>query len=99
VDDDVAVLLLLQFRDLVDHVAGDHGRVGPLRVAQRRRHDVLLHGVELVGELPVALGPGRGEALVGAPAEQQRGGAHRLVQLELVALVTTVDLEGPPPYL
>src|SRR6266508_3973781 len=99
VHDDVAVLLLLQLRDLIDQVAGEHSRVGPLRVTQRRRHDVLRHGVELIGELPVALGPSRREALVGPPAEQQRGGAHRLVQLELVALLTTVDLEGPPTVL
>jgi hypothetical protein len=54
------------------------------------------HGVERVSEAPVALGPSRREALEGPPAEQQRGGAHRLVQLELVALVTTVDREDPP---
>jgi hypothetical protein len=97
--DDVAVALLRQLRDLVDQVAGEDGRVGPGRVAQGRGHHVLRHGVERVGELPLALGPGGREALVGPPAEQQRGRAPRLVQLELVALVTTIDLERPPPVL
>jgi hypothetical protein len=31
-------------------------------------------------------GPGAGEAVVGAPADQQRVGPHRLLELELVAV-------------
>ena len=50
--------------------------------------------LNLSGELAVPLRPGVGEALVGHAPEQQRLGAHRLVELELVALVAPADLEA-----
>src|SRR3712207_8347678 len=43
----------------------------------------------------LALGPRAREALVGPPAEQQAVGPHRLVELELVAVVAALVLEGP----
>ena len=76
---------------------GDDGRVRPLRVLQRRGHDVLRHRVEAVGELALAARPRVREALVGPPPEQQRRRSERLLGLELVALVATVELERPRP--
>jgi hypothetical protein len=99
VDDDVPVHLVTQLLDAVRHVALEHRRVRPLRVLQRRGHDVLRHLVELVGELALARRPGFGEALVGLPAEQQRGGVHRLVELELVAVLAALELERPTAVL
>ena len=40
--------------DRLADVPVDDGRVGPIRVLQRRRHDVFRHVVELVRELAVA---------------------------------------------
>jgi len=40
-------------------------------------------------------GPGRGKALVGHPAEQQRLGVQGFVELELVAFFSATDVEGP----
>ena len=97
-DDDVAVLLRLQLLDRLDSVTFQHRRVGPLRVVQGRGDDVLRHGVELVRELALARRPGLGESLVRLAAEQQRGGVHRLVELELVAFAA-VDLERPAAVL
>jgi len=95
VDDDVPVHVLLQLRDVLGEIAAEHGRVVPLGVRQRRRDDVLGHAVELVGELTIPRRPGLGEALIGHPAQQQRLGLQGLVELELVSLVATIDLETP----
>jgi len=43
--------------------------------------------------------PGRGEPLVRHPPEQHGLGLERLVQLELVAFVTAVELERPTAVL
>jgi hypothetical protein len=99
VDDDVTTLLLLQLRDLLREVAFQHCRVVPLRLLQGRGDHVLGHGVELVGELALSGGPGLGKALVRDAAQQQRLGRERFVELELVALVSAVDLEGPTSVL
>src|SRR5207249_1442009 len=55
--------------------------------------------VELVGELAFTRWPGCREALVGHPAEQLHLGLHHLVELELVAVVAAVVLEGPATVL
>src|SRR4029077_19264234 len=64
------------------------------------RVDVLGHRVHLLREaahLRVAFAPrpGFGESFVGDPAEQLRLGLLELAELEQVALLATVDLEGP----
>src|ERR687889_971710 len=92
----LAVELLLQLAHLGRRVAAvEDRRVVPLRVLERRRDDELRHRVELVGELALALRPGAGEALIGASADQQGVRLSGLVQLELVAVVTPVELERP----
>jgi hypothetical protein len=50
-DHDVTRELVLEFADLGRHIPADDGRVVPLGLVQRRRHDELGHVVELVGEL------------------------------------------------
>ena len=99
VDDDVAVLLLLQLRDFLHDVALQHRRVVPLGLIQGRGDDVLGHVVELVGELAVPRRPGLGKALVGHAPQQQGLGRERFVELELVALVAAADLEAPASVL
>src|SRR4051794_8167347 len=96
----LAVELLLELTHLSRRVAAvEDRRVAPLGVLERRRDDELRHGVELVGELAFAVRPGAGEALIGAPSEQQRVGAPGLLELELVSVVTAVELERPPRVL
>ena len=68
--------------------------------SERGRVDVLRHRVHLLrrsrpSRVAFALRPGGGEAFVGDPAEQLRLGLLELAELELVALLTAVDLEGP----
>src|ERR687889_1607612 len=92
----LAVELLLQLAHLGRRVAAvEDRRVVPLRVLERPRDDELRHRVELVGELALALRPGAGEALIGSKPYQQGVGLPRLVQLELIAGVSAVELEGP----
>jgi hypothetical protein len=92
----LAVELRLELADGSRGVAAvEDSRVVPLRVVERRGDDELRHRVELVGELPLALRPGTGEALIGAPSDQQGVGLLRLLQLELVAIVTALELEAP----
>ena len=43
--------------------------------------------------------PGAGEALIGAPADQEGVGLPRLLRLELVPVVTAIELEAPPRVL
>jgi hypothetical protein len=62
---------------------------------QGARHHVLAHAVELVGELAAPRRPRRREALVRRPAQEQGVGGHHLVELELVALGSPVELERP----
>ena len=97
VDEDVAIGLPLQLGHLARDVVADHGRVAPLGVFQRRRDDVLGHRVHLVGE-PDLVGPrrpGRGEPLVRLASEQKRVGGEDFVELELVSLGSSLELEGP----
>ena len=84
-DEDRGSLAGLQLADPVDVlVACDQVRVLPLeRLRQGRGDDVLRHRVDLLGELPLALRPGAGEAFVGHPAEQVRLRLERLVEFEL----------------
>src|SRR5919112_391447 len=92
----LAVELLLQLAHLDRRVAAvEDRRVVPLRVLERRRDDELRHRVELVGELALALRPGAGEALIGSQPYQQGVGLPRLVQLELIPVVSAVELERP----
>src|ERR687896_751935 len=94
------VELVLELAHLGGRVAAiEDRRVVPLRILQRRRDDELRHRVELVGELALTLRPGAGEALVGAPADQEGVGLPCLVQLELVSVVTAIELEAPPRVL
>src|SRR6266566_7623139 len=83
VDDDVPVQLLLQFRDLVHHVALQDRRVVPLGLFEGRGHDVLGQAVQSVCPLTAPGWPPRGEPLVAPPTQQQGLGAQRLVELEL----------------
>jgi hypothetical protein len=99
VDDDVPVLLLLDLRDLACELPVEHRRVVPLRVLERGRNDVLRHRVELVGELAIPGRPGCREAFVGPPTQKERLRGHRLVELELVAFLAPLDLEGPAAVL
>ncbi len=94
-DDDVAVVLLLQLRDLGAEVAFQDGRVLPFGRRKSRRNDIFRHGVELVRELAVARWPRCGEPLVGLAPEEERVGRKSLVELELVAFVSTGDFEAP----
>jgi len=48
VDDDVPVHFLLQLRDFIDHVAGQHRHVGPLWTLGGRGHEVLGQAVQAV---------------------------------------------------
>src|SRR5215211_1951118 len=92
----LAVELLLQLAYLGRRVAAvEDRRVVPLGVLERRRDDELRHRVELVGELALALGPGAGEALIGSQPYQQGICLPRLVQLELIPVLSAVELEGP----
>ncbi len=85
----------LQLGDLRRDVARDHRRVPPLGIGEGCRDDDLRVVVEPVGELTLARRPCCGEPLVGDPAEEVHLGLHQLVQLELVAVVAAVVLEGP----
>jgi hypothetical protein len=89
------VLPLAQRADPFDDVVGDDRRVVPVGVLQRRRHDVLGHRVERVGEeVARARGPGGGEALVGDPPEQHRVGLLQHLAVELAGLVAE-ERAGP----
>src|SRR5215216_510805 len=83
---------LLHFRE---HVSLHHRRVVPLGVLERRGHHVLGHRVELVGERALALRPRVREALVRNAPDQQRIGLACLVELELVAILSAVEVEAP----
>src|SRR6266540_669406 len=98
---DVAAVPLLEPGDLVDDVVPDHGRVVPLGLVQRGRHDVLGHAVHLLAELAgVGHGrPGGGEPLVGHASQEEGVGRQRLVELELGAIVPLLELEGPASVL
>src|ERR671921_65488 len=92
----LAVELLLQLAHLGRRVAAvEDRRVVPLWVLERCRDDELRHRVELVGELALALRPSAGETLIGSQPNQQGVGLSRLVQLELIPVVSAVELEGP----
>src|SRR5918998_6806172 len=96
VDHNVPSKALPQPRDLLHHVALEHRRVVPIEgLLEGRGDDVLGHGVELVGDLALHRGPGRGEALVGHTSQQQRLGVQGLVELELLELLPAFGLEGP----
>src|ERR671911_349520 len=64
-------------------------------VCKGRGDDVLGHGVKLIRELALHRRPCRGEAIVGHTSQQQRLGVQGLVELEPVALLSAIDLEGP----
>ncbi len=96
VDEDVALVPVAQPSQIVE---ADHRRVVPLGILERRGDEVLRHGVELVGEIALARGPGRGEALVGDAAEQERVARHHLVELELVPVRPALELERPTAVL
>jgi hypothetical protein len=99
VDEDLAVDLPLQLRDLADHVAPDDGRVGPFRILQGGGHDELGHAVQLVCPLAASGKPTRGEPLVAAPPEQQGLGPQRLFGLDLGPAfeILSAELAEPAP--
>src|SRR5215510_10686456 len=99
VDHDVAARRSSQPGDLLDHVASEHRRVVPLGPVERGGDDVLGHAVELVRELALPRWPGRGKSLVGHTSQQKRLGVEGLIQLELVAGLATIELEGPTAVL
>src|ERR671924_585076 len=94
--DEVTFVPVPQLRDLVADVAPYDRRVLPFGCFEGRRHDVLRHGVELLGEGTFPRWPGSGKALVRPTPEQECLGCERLVQLELVALVAAANRERPP---
>src|SRR5215212_1066028 len=96
VNDDVPVELVLELPDRVGEAAVEDGRVLPLGVLERARHHVLRHRVELLSEplLVGPLGPGRGEALVSDPPEQQCIAVMELLEFVLV-LALVRELERP----
>src|SRR5437899_2569476 len=70
---DVFTGRLLESGNGSDHIAIDHLGVVPLRMLQRRGHDVLWHAVDVVGHwIARARRPYRREDVIRAPAHQQR---------------------------
>src|SRR6266496_967737 len=98
-DDDFPVELLLQLRDLLNHVALEYRRVVPDGMFESRGHDVLGQVVQPVRQLATAGWPPRGEPLVAAPAQQQGLGAEGLVERELVELWEILDQADPAAVL
>jgi hypothetical protein len=96
-DEDVTRELLLQLADFLSEIALEHRRAVPLGVLEGRRDDELGHLVHLLPELARAVHcrPGLGKALIRHTPEKLRVARHQLVELELVALVTAVELERP----
>jgi hypothetical protein len=92
---------VLELGDLLDDVAPDDRRVGPVGLLERGRDHVLRHAVQLVGEAGLVgpRRPGVREALIGATPQQQGVGLLELLQLEPVALGAAVALEGPAAVL
>jgi hypothetical protein len=72
VDDDLAVQLPLQLRDIINEIALKYRRFAPLGMLEGRGDDVLGQAVELVGELATPGWPARCELLVGDAAQKQR---------------------------
>src|SRR5215469_2038748 len=66
--DDVPGYLLLQLRDLAQHVASQHRRVVPAGMLEGRGHDVLGDAVEPVCQLTTARWPPRSEPVIAPPA-------------------------------
>ena len=65
---------------------------GPRGSRTRRTWAFVLN---LSANSPLAIGPGAGEALVGDAPDQEHVALHRLVELELVAVVSAIELEAP----
>ena len=97
VDDDVAVHLLLQPGDLLDHIALQDRHVGPRGIVEGRGHDVLGHAVQPVRPLASPGGPACREPLLGAPAEQQGRGAERFGVRDLGELVDVLAARTGEP--
>jgi len=91
-DDDVPVYVLLQRRDLVQHVALEDCRVVPGGMGEGRGHDVLGQPVR---QLAAARWPPRGGPLVAAPAQQEGPGGQRLVEREPGELRAISGRAGP----
>src|SRR5262245_11244688 len=98
-NEDRALSLFFELLQPADDVAGDDTRVLPLRIRQGVRDDDLRVAVQLVRERPFAGRPRFGETLVGDAPEELHIRVHELVELELVAFVSPVVLEGPGPVL
>ena len=80
-DHDVATVLLLEDTHPLDRVAGEDGRVLPLRIGQSGRDDVLSHPVQVLrdtGRVVGLLGPEAAEILERLPAEDNRVGVRVL---------------------
>src|SRR5207249_3254380 len=94
-DDDFAVLLMLQSRNLVHHVALYHRRILPVGILEGRGHDVLGQAVDPVRQLATPGWPSGGEPFVAPPTQQQGLGAQRLVECELVDPLAVLDQTDP----
>src|SRR5215211_2783248 len=94
-DDDFPLQLVLQVRDLVEHVALEYRRVVPVGMFEGRGHDVLGHAVQPVRQLATPGWPPRGEPLVAPPTQQQGLGAPGLVERELAELWAVLDRADP----
>jgi len=91
----VPVCVLLQRRDLVEHVALEDCRVVPGGIGEDHGHDVPGQAVQPVRQLAAARWPPRGEPLVASPAQQEGPGGQRLVERELGKLRAISDQAGP----
>src|SRR6266581_8731017 len=85
-DDDVPLQFLLELRDLVYHVAVQHGCGTPVGILEGRGDDVLGLAVQPIRQLATPGWPLRGEPLVRPAAEQQGLCPQRLIERELAHL-------------
>src|SRR5215207_7324741 len=91
---------MLELPDRGGEVAFEHRGVGPLRVAERGRGDVLGQRVEAVRDRVVRVGglrPGGGEDVVGAPAEEERVHLAEHLVDELAGCLVEVGDEPAAP--
>src|SRR5216683_2710636 len=96
-DEDFAINLTLQLRDLVDHVAPYYRRVVPDGNTESRGNDVLGEAVQPVRERATSGWPPRRQELVAPPAQQKGLGAQRLVERNLGRLVATLAADKTDP--
>src|SRR5207253_610088 len=96
-DEDFAIYLTLQLRDLVDHVAPYYRRVVPDGSIESRGNDVLGKAVQPVRERATSGWPPLSQELVAPPAQQKGLGAPRLVERNFGCLVATLSADKTDP--